>query len=231
MPDEIPYNPLDYDNLSESIVRALLDRDAVPLRDLARFGGAGIYALYYIGQVRPFEPYEPLAMLNRDGRFEKPIYVGKATNAATRTGILVRGARTTALYERLNNHRISVDRANNLDVDDFYYRRLVLEDAFIGLGEAQLITTFQPLWNGYIWGFGSNAAGGGREQGKRSRWDTIHPGRPGAERLRGNDLSVSQIVDIIRQALANEAEDASVEETLREAISDEEQDSGAGLTN
>ncbi len=227
MPDEKPYNPLDYDNLGESIARAILDRDAAPLRDLSRFDGAGIYALYYTGQIRPFAPYEPLALINRDGQFAKPIYVGKATNAATRTGIVVRGARTTALYERLNNHRASVERAHNLDLDDFYYRRLVLEDAFIGLGEAQLITTFQPLWNRYVWGFGSNAAGGGREQGKRSRWDTVHPGCPGAERLRDNDLSVDQIIDIIRQSLTNAPGDTSIAETLREATSDEEQDSSS----
>ncbi len=224
MPDETPYNPLDYDNLGESIARAILERDAAPLRGLSRFEGAGIYALYHTGQIRPFAPYEPLAALNREGRFATPIYVGKATNAATRTGILVRGARTTALYERLNNHRASVDRTVNLDLDDFYYRRLVLEDAFIGLGEAQLITMFQPLWNGYVWGFGSNAAGGGREQGKRSRWDTVHPGRPAAERLRDNDLSADQIIAIIRQALTNGSAGASIEETVRESISDEEQD-------
>ncbi len=46
MPDETPYNPLDYDNLGESIARAILDRDTASLRDLSRFEGAGIYALY-----------------------------------------------------------------------------------------------------------------------------------------------------------------------------------------
>ncbi len=37
--------------------------------------GAGIYAIYYVGD---FPSYAPVAERNHDGRFEAPIYVGKA---------------------------------------------------------------------------------------------------------------------------------------------------------
>lgn len=38
------------------------------------FIGAGIYAIYYVGD---FEAYRPNAAANRDGNYQWPIYVGK----------------------------------------------------------------------------------------------------------------------------------------------------------
>ncbi len=52
----------------------LLNSPVHPLPPAARFDGAGVYALYYLGS---FEPYARLASLNRDN-FRRPIYVGKA---------------------------------------------------------------------------------------------------------------------------------------------------------
>ena len=57
MADE-PFNPLSKPSLAESIVQALLDRQDVPLPSptrfvvdgLAKFDGAGIYAIYYFGR-------------------------------------------------------------------------------------------------------------------------------------------------------------------------------------
>lgn len=79
--DEKPYNPLDYDNLGQSVADALLARVVVPLAPLAPFAGAGVYALYYTGDL---ELYAPLARRNQAGRFALPIYVGKAVPSGAR---------------------------------------------------------------------------------------------------------------------------------------------------
>lgn len=60
-----PYNPLDRVELGKSVERALLSRELVPLPPTARFPGAGVYALYYIGD---FEPYRPIAPPAREAR-------------------------------------------------------------------------------------------------------------------------------------------------------------------
>jgi hypothetical protein len=72
---ETPYNPLDKKNLGISVADAMLARPVSPLTPGDRFLGAGIYAIYYVGD---FPSYAPVAERNHDGRFEAPIYVGKA---------------------------------------------------------------------------------------------------------------------------------------------------------
>lgn len=47
MSDPLPYNPLDKQNLGASVAEALLGRKVRPLGSITRFGGAGIYAIYY----------------------------------------------------------------------------------------------------------------------------------------------------------------------------------------
>jgi hypothetical protein len=69
------YNPLDKNNLGKSVADAMLESAAHPLGGLEPFNGAGIYAIYYTGD---FEPYKTLAAKNKGGKFEAPIYVGKA---------------------------------------------------------------------------------------------------------------------------------------------------------
>lgn len=70
-----PYNPLDKMNLGGSVADAMLESIVYPLGTLELFNGAGIYSIYYTGD---FEAYKPLAVKNKDGKFEAPIYVGKA---------------------------------------------------------------------------------------------------------------------------------------------------------
>lgn len=79
MKTEIPYNPLDKNNLGASVADALLERADVPLEDVEQFIGAGIYAIYYTGD---FTPYSPIAA-KRNGI---PIYVGKAVQPGARKG-------------------------------------------------------------------------------------------------------------------------------------------------
>lgn len=97
-----PYNPLAKTNLADSIEREILKMPLVPLKDLQRFEGAGVYALYYAGT---FEIYGP----PRDSLASEdacPIYVGKAIPEGGRIGGL-RGPATGptyALFNRLKKH-------------------------------------------------------------------------------------------------------------------------------
>jgi len=101
VPDEAPYNPLDIEHLGESVADALLDRFPVPFMDLAQFNGAGVYAIYYTGDIAPFPAYEPLARRHRDGRVEAPIYVGKAVPTGARKGKRTANLAGQALFKRL----------------------------------------------------------------------------------------------------------------------------------
>jgi hypothetical protein len=177
-----PYNPLEKRNLAESIQRRLLHTEPLALGDrTARLatGGAGVYAIYYTG---PFDLYSPIAQANRDGRWAAPIYVGKAIPEGQRVGSGLDSTvtATRALNDRLLRHANSILQVQNLGIDDFCFRSLVVEDVFIPLGEAILIETFQPLWNVVLFGFGNNPTGGPRSTQATSRWDTLHPGRSGA---------------------------------------------------
>lgn len=168
-----PFNPLDMPNLAESIGNAILTSEPTPLGEVERFQGAGIYAIYYTGD---FPAYAGLGEANREGRFAQPIYVGKAVPKGGRRGILVATV-TTALYSRINEHRQSIESAENLNIEDFHVRWLVVEPIWVPLGETLLITRFQPVWNAMIDGFGNHDPGGNRRQGINSRWDTLHHGR------------------------------------------------------
>jgi len=176
----IPFNPLDKKNLGASVAEALLARPAIPLGSVPDFSGAGIYALYYAGD---FAPYGRLAAANASGKFVAPIYVGKAVPAGARKGAsLATVSMTKALYNRLGEHAESVRDAENLDIDDFHCRFLVVDDIWIPLGESLLIAKFAPLWNSLIDGFGNHDPGKGRYNGMRPRWDVLHPGRRWAEK-------------------------------------------------
>lgn len=69
-----PFNPLDKRHLGASVANALLESETYPLPP-EPFIGAGVYALYYLGD---FPVYEVLAEVNRNGQYACPIYVGKA---------------------------------------------------------------------------------------------------------------------------------------------------------
>ncbi|WP_022726949.1 Eco29kI family restriction endonuclease [Fodinicurvata sediminis] len=186
------YNPLDKRNLGASVAEALLERDPVRLDDLESFEGAGVYALYYTG---PFEPYRPMAERNKEGRFEWPIYVGEAMPKGSRKGTdNLDDPPGAVLFKRLKDHRKSIQQAENLETWDFFCRYLSVEQHFISLGEALLISKFAPLWNKFIDGFGNHNPGKGRHAGLRPRWDVLHPGRPWTLNLQGRPETYEQIV-------------------------------------
>ena len=51
------------------------------------------------------------------------------------------------LYNRLDEHAQSIEQAKNLNLADFQCRYLVVDDIWIPLGEAMLISKFVPIWN------------------------------------------------------------------------------------
>lgn len=186
----IPFNPLDKRNLGASVAEALLTKEVHPLGDLPVFEGAGIYAIYYTGD---FAPYAQVSRLNGDGKFMLPIYVGKAVPPGARMGASLELAAGKVLHKRLKEHAESIKAAENLDINDFHCRFLVVDDIWIPLGESLIIARFTPVWNSLIDGFGNHNPGKGRHAGMRPRWDVLHPGREWAMRLAERPEAQAQI--------------------------------------
>lgn len=200
---ETPFNPLDKRHLGESVAGALLDRPMELLPPDKGFVGAGIYAIYYLGD---FPPYRPLAELNRSKTNERPIYVGKAVPPGARKGGFGLGtAPGSALSLRLREHARSIRETNTLVLQDFYCRYLIADDIWIPLGESLLIERFQPLWNVVIEGFGIHTPGAGRKKQVRSKWDTLHPGRALANDLPPNPQTASQLQKLVNDFFAGNA--------------------------
>lgn len=181
-PDSIsspaPFNPLDYDNLTKNVVDELMRRGPFKLPLTEKFKGAGVYALFYIGDQPDYADV-------RSPDASRPVYVGKAVPAGARKGIRDKSTPTgPQLYNRLNQHTKSIQLGQDLSTDDFLCRFLVVEPLWIVMAEQFLITEFRPLWNTHLDGFGNHAPGKGRNEGEITWWDARHPGRPWASKLR-----------------------------------------------
>lgn len=193
-----PFNPLDKRNLADSIAAKLLQEplSAMPPEP---FIGAGVYALYYRGA---FPLYAPL--ICKEAMQAVPIYVGKAVPKGSRKGGFGLGADPgTVLRDRLCDHAKSIDAAQNLRLEDFLCRFLVVEDIWIPLAESILIETFAPIWNKLVDGFGNHDPGVGRTNQRRSPWDVLHPGRQWADRLAPCAKTQHDIEREVRQALTS----------------------------
>lgn len=155
------YNPLAIDNLGKSLTEAFLERPLQPL-PTHTFNGSGIYGIYYLPSANGHELYR------REARGKAPIYIGKATTQSA----------TNSLYQRLSDHRKSIEAAHtSLRVEDFQCRYLLVEDVWTPLGEQLLIDKFNPIWNKKIRGFGNKSLGKERVSQIPSPWDLLHPGR------------------------------------------------------
>ncbi|MBF0144411.1 MAG: Eco29kI family restriction endonuclease [Magnetococcales bacterium] len=185
-------------NLGMSVAEALLARTPIPLSNIGDFTGAGIYAIYYIGE---FPSYNPISIRNLGNRFEVPIYVGKAVPSGARKGGSLSSDPGEALNKRLREHAKSIQEASNLSIEDFHCRFLVVDDIWIPLGEALLIAWFSPVWNTLVDGFGNHDPGRGRHQGMRPRWDTLHPGRDWALNCQERPESAERIMADVEQYL------------------------------
>lgn len=175
-----PYNPLDKKHLGEQVAEALLS-EPVHTMPPKKFIGAGVYALYYIGD---FPAYSILAEINRNDQYVCPIYVGKAVPEGARKG--GQGDEVDpglALYKRLNDHTKSINAAMNLRIEDFRCRFMAVDDIWIPLAESMAIERFKPVWNCLLEGFGNHDPGKGRRSMMTPSWDCFHPGRSWAEGL------------------------------------------------
>lgn len=148
---------------------ALVAQARHPLEELRKFYGSGVYALYYRGS---FKAYEPLS------QSEHPIYVGKADPAEAHAKTAKeQGGR---LYGRLQDHRRSISKTTNLNSQDFEYRALVVKTGYESTAEKYLINFFRPIWNNetsICYGLGKHGDAPTRRANLRSPWDTLHPGR------------------------------------------------------
>ena len=177
------YDPLDYENLARSVVNALLESACTPLPPAENFTGSGVYALYYTGGL-PFYSH----MASSDLR--DPVYVGKAVPTGARKGSRQTDSdSSTELYRRLREHAKSIEQAQNLALDEFQCRSLVVVPVWITLAERFLIDHFRPVWNTVIDGFGNHPPGRGRRDMRRPRWDILHPGRAWAAELQAAETA------------------------------------------
>ena len=182
------YNPLSVDELGKSAVRALMDYPADQLPPNETFDGAGVYTIHYDGS---FCAYANIG--------DDPIYVGKADMPGKRQGRSRNSRPGRVLYNRLRQHSRSIDDADNLNIEDFGCRWLVLDPVWIGLTEQLLIAEYRPIWNVVVDGFGHHDQGRTRRTQERSLWDTLHPGRKWARHQRDNAATVTSIVDAITE--------------------------------
>lgn len=199
MSEEGQYNPLDKKNLGASVAEALLLRRPQPLGSVTTARGAGIYAIYYVGD---FPLYASISARNLRAKFKAPNYVGKAVPEGARKGTATRNNNSTSvLTRRLKEHADSI-KSTDLRVEDFFCRYLVVDDIWIPLGESLLIAKLCPLWNSVIDGFGNHDPGRGRYQGMRPRWDVLHPGRGWAEKCQPRTENKEQIIAEVENHLA-----------------------------
>jgi hypothetical protein len=185
-----PYNPLDLEALGQSLLRELERRPALNWSEVAKFVGSGIYALYFVGRSGP---YAEIGRINRTHGCRLPIYVGRSKDTGARQGLNpFEPVTRTVLYSRVREHVRSIEKAANLESNDFRVRVLVVMPIWIPLAEAMAIRQYRPLWNSQLQGFGIHAPGSGRSGQARSQWDLVHPGRSFASGLRAS-VAKSQV--------------------------------------
>lgn len=165
---------------------ALVAQPRHNLKEINRFYGSGVYALYYNGD---FPLYSKLS------RTETPIYVGQAAPAVTNARTAMeQGDR---LCRRLADHRKSLNSAaSTLDIDDFEFRSLVVQSGWETAAEDYLIHLFRPIWNSEInilYGLGKHGDSAETRGNKRSPWDTLHPGRKWATNTKEDAKTLEQI--------------------------------------
>ncbi len=181
------YNPLSVDELGRNAARALMTYPPCDLPPDEAFNGAGVYTIHYGGT---FAAY---ANMGEDD----PIYVGKADLPGKRQGQAVSRRPAPVLHRRLSQHADSIKNAHNLDLAHFRCRWLILDPVWIGLTEQVLISKYRPIWNVVVDGFGNHDQGTTRRNQRRSRWDTLHPGRPWAAHYQDSVDSADAILTAI----------------------------------
>ena len=178
------FDPADPMRIAEMIVNTMREQPKLPLADLKKFWGAGVYAIYYKGD---FDAYQPIKGTNH------PIYVGKADPADTHAN--TSKDQGPKLAARLGEHAKNIGKTN-LRIEDFDYRYLVVKSAWQKAAEDHLIAIYKPIWNnetGICYGLGKHGDSHVTRGNERSPWDMLHPGRKWAEGNPPNSKSVAQI--------------------------------------
>ena len=80
----------------------------------------------------------------------------------------------------------------------------MVEDIWIALGEALLISRFTPVWNTTLDGFGNHDPGKGRKDQRRSKWDILHPGRKWADKLAHRTETYNELLNEVIRYLSSE---------------------------
>ena len=169
------YDPLTWENLMAGLVVYFEKQPSAPLEGSDRVEGPGVYALFYTGSLSVYASISRTAV---------PIYVGRADPPGARKGPTEADASAPALRDRLREHMRSLRSAQNLELSDFECRYLAIVPVWIPLAERFLIDHYRPVWNLALDGFGNHHQGAGRTGGAASWWDTMHPGRKWADRMR-----------------------------------------------
>ena len=189
------FDPSDPLTAGRIVALTLISQPLHELASIPNFYGAGIYAIYYKGG---FEPYSKLV------ECDHPIYVGKAdpSNPSAKDAI----SQGTKLSSRMNEHARSIMKAHStLNIDDFKCRFLIVQSGFQKSAEDYLINFFKPLWNSetkICFGLGKHGDSHLTRDNKRSPWDTMHPGRPWADKSTKDQKPAKQIIAEIDQHLA-----------------------------
>ena len=183
--------------LQDLMLDALRFFNGTPVHSLpppTKFGGSGVYAIYYTGD---YPLYQKLGIVNRTS-YRVPIYVGKAIPSGGRKGLGKSADSEDSLHKRLREHTKSIQQAithskgidaqSQLNIADFACRFVIVqgdESAIIAPIESALIKQYQPLWNAAVDGFGNHDPGKGRYEQARSQWDVLHVGRAWADKCVG----------------------------------------------
>jgi hypothetical protein len=161
------------------------------------FNGTGVYGIYYKGNYPLYKKFlEDNAL-----EFKRPIYIGKAVPFGWRAARSnLSNNETVSLSGRLRQHERSIQSCQDLDIKDFKYRFVILNDEetdLIGTLESTLIRKYRPLWNSVIDGFGNHDPGKGRYNQAISEWDVLHCGRSWAKKLSGSPPNLERIKEKI----------------------------------
>lgn len=171
------FDPNDPKTVGTIVAIALLMQKPIPMKDLTKAYGSGVYAIYYTGSHPTYAPISGS---------ETPIYVGKADPKVP--DAVVPRQQGTKLADRLIEHRGSIEEIERhalaigdkhpMLVSDFWCRMLVVSGMWHLAAERQLISLFRPVWNQEMKICYGMSKHGDREArlNSRSPWHVLHPG-------------------------------------------------------
>lgn len=192
-----------FSEMLKDAVRFFHGTPVFPIPPPEPFVGAGVYALYYIGQNGIYSKFG--REINRTA-YNVPIYVGKAVPEGWRQSRNLSATDgNSKLYSRIREHFRSIQSARSLSAGDFHCRFMIFEGEarnMIAAVEAALIAEKTPLWNSVVDGFGNHAPGAKRKDGRLPAWDAIHPGRGWTSQMSGERPEAKDIQRRVKDYLA-----------------------------